>query len=184
MPGMTIDKDRTMSDPAFVAVPTEQLLSGEYTADVAAGIRRGDRLRVTRLERKAESDTTHVSVVDRDGNCVTMTHTLASPSGAITDGLGFMYNGSTSRCDPRPGHAGSIAPGKRRASSAAPTIVFKGDAPRIVIGAPGGSYIAPPSRRVSATSSTSTCRCPTPWRRRASWRCRTPSTCRTAFART
>jgi gamma-glutamyltranspeptidase/glutathione hydrolase len=143
MKRMTIDKDRTMSDPAFVAVPTEQLLSGEYTADVAAGIRRGDRLRVTRLERKAESDTTHVSVVDRDGNCVTMTHTLGSPSGAITDGLCFMYNGSMSRFDPRPGHAGSIAPGKRRASSAAPTIVFKGDAPRIVIGAPGGSYIAP-----------------------------------------
>jgi gamma-glutamyltranspeptidase/glutathione hydrolase len=54
-----------------------------------------------------------------------------------------MYNGSMSRFDPRPGHAGSIAPGKRRASSSAPTIVFKDDAPRIVIGAPGGSYIAP-----------------------------------------
>jgi gamma-glutamyltranspeptidase/glutathione hydrolase len=143
MKRMTLDKERNMSDPAFVPVPTEHLLSRDYTAEVAAGIRRGERLRVSRLERKTESDTTHVSVVDRDGNCVTMTHTNGSPSGAITEGLGFMYNGSMSRFDPRPGHAGSIAPGKRRASSSAPTIVFKDDAPRIVIGAPGGSYIAP-----------------------------------------
>ncbi len=143
MKRMTIDKDRNMSDPAFVPVPTEQLLSRDYTAGVAEGIRRGGRLRVTRLERKTERDTTHVSVMDSEGNCVTMTHTLGSPSGVITEGLGFMYNGSMSRFDPRPGRAGSIAPGKRRASSSAPTIVFKGDQPRIVIGAPGGSYIAP-----------------------------------------
>jgi gamma-glutamyltranspeptidase / glutathione hydrolase len=54
-----------------------------------------------------------------------------------------MYNGTMGRFDPRPGRAGSIAPGKRRASSAAPTIVFKDDRPSIVMGAPGGSYIAP-----------------------------------------
>src|SRR3546814_14671904 len=72
-----------------------------------------------------------------------MTHSLGSPSGAITDGLGFMYNGTMSRFSPFPGRPGSIAPGKRRPSSAAPTIVFRGDDPYIVIGAPGGSYIAP-----------------------------------------
>ncbi|TIU26327.1 MAG: gamma-glutamyltransferase, partial [Mesorhizobium sp.] len=78
-----------------------------------------------------------------EGSAVALTHTLGSPSGAITDGLGFMYNGTMSRFDPRPGRAGSLAPGKRRASSAAPTIVFKDDRPVIVMGAPGGSYIAP-----------------------------------------
>ena len=72
-----------------------------------------------------------------------MTHTLGSPSGVITEGLGFMYNGTMSRFNPFPGHPGSIAPGKRRPSSAAPTIVFDGDMPSIVIGAPGGPYIAP-----------------------------------------
>jgi gamma-glutamyltranspeptidase / glutathione hydrolase len=66
-----------------------------------------------------------------------------SPSVIAPDGLGFMYNGLMGRFDPRPGKAASIAPRKRRASSAAPTIVFDGDAPAIVIGAPGGSYIAP-----------------------------------------
>ncbi|WP_426956043.1 gamma-glutamyltransferase [Muricoccus radiodurans] len=143
MKRMTIDKDRNMGDPAFVKVPTDELLSRDYTAAAAEGIRRGERLRVTRLEKKQDKDTTHVSVVDKDGNCVTMTHTLGSPSGAITEGLGIMWNGTMSRFDPRPGRPGSIAPGKRRSASQAPTIVFRGDRPRIVIGAPGGTYIAP-----------------------------------------
>jgi gamma-glutamyltranspeptidase/glutathione hydrolase len=142
MKRMTIDKDTHMGDPAYVDVPVERLISKEYAALQADSIRRGERATVKRFN-KSQRDTTHISVVDSDGNAVALTHTLGSPSGAITDGLGFIYNGTMSRFDPRPGHAASVAPGKRRASSAAPTIVFKGDAPHIVIGAPGGSYIAP-----------------------------------------
>ncbi len=142
MKRMTIDKDRHMGDPAYVDVPVERLISKSYCAELAASIRRGERARVTRLDR-SDRETTHISAIDRHGNAVALTHTLGSPSGAITDGLGFMYNGSMSRFDPRPGRAGSIAPGKRRASSAAPTIAFRDGAVRIVIGAPGGSFIAP-----------------------------------------
>jgi gamma-glutamyltranspeptidase/glutathione hydrolase len=142
MKRMTIDKDTHMGDPAYVEVPVARLVSRDYAREQAESIRRGERARVKRLDR-SDRDTTHVSVVDRDGNCVALTHTLGSPSGAITEGLGFIYNGTMSRFNPRPGRAASIAPGKRRASSAAPTVVFKGDAPHIVIGAPGGSYIAP-----------------------------------------
>jgi len=142
MKRMTIDKDNHMGDPAYVDVPIERLISKAYAAQQAESIRKGERAQVKRLD-KSDRDTTHISVVDKDGNAVALTHTLGSPSGAITEGLGFMYNGTMSRFDPRPGRAGSIAPGKRRSSSAAPTIVFKGDAPHIVIGAPGGSYIAP-----------------------------------------
>ncbi len=72
----------------------------------------------------------------------TMTHSLGMPSGVITDGLGFMYNGCMGVFDPRPGRAGSIAPGKSRFSSVCPTIVFRVGQPRIVIGAPGGTQIA------------------------------------------
>jgi gamma-glutamyltranspeptidase/glutathione hydrolase len=71
-----------------------------------------------------------------------MTHSLGMPSGVITDGLGFMYNGCMAVFDPRPGRADSLAPGKSRFSSLCPTIVFEGDDPRIVIGAPGGTQIA------------------------------------------
>jgi gamma-glutamyltranspeptidase len=38
-------------------------------------------------------DTTHLSVVDADGNAVSLTHSLAMPSGIITPGMGFLYNG-------------------------------------------------------------------------------------------
>ena len=143
MKRMTIDKDTFMGDPAYISVPVERLLSKEHAAAQAASIRNGERADVKRLARSSSRETTHVSVVDRHGNAVALTHTLGSPSGAITEGLGFMYNGAMSRFDPRPGRAGSIAPGKRRASSAAPTVVFKNDKPFIVMGAPGGSYIAP-----------------------------------------
>lgn len=143
MKRMTIDKDTYMGDPAYVDVRVEMLLSKDYAAKQAAEIKEGKRAKVTRLERSSSRDTTHVSVVDKDGNAVALTHTLGSPSGAITNRLGFMYNGTMSRFDPRPGRAASLAPGKRRASSAAPTIVFRGDEPFVVMGAPGGSYIAP-----------------------------------------
>ncbi|MFK0271156.1 gamma-glutamyltransferase [Pseudomonas asiatica] len=142
MKRMTRDKDQYLGDPEDVNVPVEHLLSDAYAAEQAASIRAGERGQVLRLDSK-DRDTTHISVVDKHGNCVALTHSLGSPSGVIPKGLGFMLNGTMSRFDPRPGRSGSIAPGKRRASSAAPTIVFKDDAPKLVIGAPGGSYIAP-----------------------------------------
>ncbi|PPR63085.1 MAG: hypothetical protein CFH10_00621, partial [Alphaproteobacteria bacterium MarineAlpha4_Bin2] len=43
--------------------------------------------------------------------------------------------------DPRPGHAGSLAPGKARFTAVSPTIVFKNDAPYLLLGAPGATYI-------------------------------------------
>ena len=48
----------------------------------------------------------------RDGGIATMTHSLGMPSGVVTEGLGFVYNGCMGVFDPRPGRAGSIAPGK------------------------------------------------------------------------
>src|SRR3546814_17720472 len=94
-------------------------------------------LPIYRMTDRSQRETTHISVIDRDGNAVAMTHTLGSPSGAITDGLGFMYNGTMSRSSPFPGRTGSIAPGTRRPGSAAPTIVLLGDDPQIHLRAPG-----------------------------------------------
>ena len=87
-------------------------------------------------------DTTHVSVIDADGGCVTMTHSLGMPSGVVTPGLGFMYNGCMGVFDPRPGRAGSLAPGKARFSSVVPSIVWEADRPHLIIGAPGATQIA------------------------------------------
>lgn len=138
----TIDKDRHVGDPAFVDIPVGRLSGRDYAASCADAIRRGDKAHVARIDPTEESrDTTHISVIDGDGNAVTMTHSLGMPSGVITEGLGFMYNGCMAVFDPRPGKAGSIAPGKRRFTAMSPTIVFRGDAPRIVVGAPGGTFI-------------------------------------------
>jgi gamma-glutamyltranspeptidase/glutathione hydrolase len=139
----TVDKDRYVGDPLFVDVPFDRLLDKGYAREHADAIRDGDIATVPRFKANDEHrDTTHISAVDSDGNCVAMTHSLGMPSGAITDGLGFMYNGCMAVFDPRPGHTGSIAPGKARFTSMAPCIVFKDDAPRLVIGAPGGTFIA------------------------------------------
>lgn len=140
----TIDKDAHVGDPAFVDVPLDRLLSKPYAQEIAARIKAREKANVERYEGglAEPKDTTQVVVRDREGNIVTMTHSLGMPSGVITDGLGFMYNGCMAVFDPRPGRAGSVAPGKSRFSSLCPSIVFEGDEPRIALGAPGGTQIA------------------------------------------
>ena len=139
----TIDKDAHVGDPKFVDVPVERLTSKSYAKTLAGEIMRGVKAEVPRFNAGAVSkDTTHISVLDKDGNCFTMTHSLGMPSGVVTPGLGFMYNGCMGVFDPRPDRAGSIAPGKARFSSVVPSIIFKDDEPHLIIGAPGATQIA------------------------------------------
>jgi gamma-glutamyltranspeptidase / glutathione hydrolase len=86
-------------------------------------------------------DTTTISCVDASGLVASLTHTLGVPSGVIPPGTGFMLNGAMNWYDPRPGRAGSIAPGKKRFSSMTPTIVFQDGKPVMTLGAPGGAWI-------------------------------------------
>jgi gamma-glutamyltranspeptidase/glutathione hydrolase len=55
--------------------------------------------------------------------------------------LGFMYNGCMAVFDPRPGMTGSIQPGKARFTAMCPTILFDGNDPFFVVGAPGATFI-------------------------------------------
>ena len=145
----TADKDAKVGDPRFVDVPVAELTSKAYASAKADAIRRGVKARVPRLKAGGQESkhTTQICVVDEHGTCVTMTHTLGQPSGVVTDGLGFMYNGAMAVFDPRPGRAGSMAPGKARFSALSPTIVFKPttggapDKPLLVLGAPGATQI-------------------------------------------
>ena len=86
-------------------------------------------------------DTTHISVVDQSGACVSVTHSIGMPSGVVTEGLGFMYNGCMGVFDPRPGRAGSLAPGKSRFTAMCPALLFDAAGPWFVVGAPGGTFI-------------------------------------------
>jgi len=138
----TIDKDRHVGDPLFVEVPLDRLLAKSYARELAGKIEAGERAHVERMGLKEKHGTTQISVIDEEGNAVSMTHSLGSPSGVISEGLGFMYNGCMAVFDPRPGRAGSIAPGKARFTSMSPSIVFRDDKPCLIIGAPGGTYIS------------------------------------------
>lgn len=139
----TADKDRFVGDPAFVDVPVERLLGKAAARQSAADIRHGVKAAVPRVnDGRPSKDTTQLCVVDGNGNCVSMTHSLGMPSGVITEGLGFMYNGCMAVFDPRPGRAGSLAPGKSRFSSICPSMVFTDGKPSLVIGAPGATQIA------------------------------------------
>ena len=139
----TVEKDTRMGDPRFVDIPMAELTSKEYAARMADRIRRGEKTPVPRMNagNPESKETTHVCVADASGACVSLTHSLGSSSGVVTDGLGFMYNNCMMVFDPRPGRTGSLAPGKARFSAMSPTIVFKGDKPFFAVGAPGGTTI-------------------------------------------
>ena len=154
----TVDKDTRIGDPRFFDTPVAELASREYGARMAERIRRGEKTHVPRLNAGGgrgggggrdggdgggpeSKDTTHVCVVDGEGGCVSLTHSLGRPSGVVTEGLGFMYNGCMGVFDPRPGRAGSLAPGKARFTAMCPTMVFDDEGPWYVVGAPGGTFI-------------------------------------------
>jgi gamma-glutamyltranspeptidase / glutathione hydrolase len=143
MKAATRDKDLFIGDPSFVDVPTERLISKVHCTEIADAIKRGEKADVARFNAGLPSkETTQVSICDSEGNCVSMTHSLGMPSGVVTKGLGFMYNGCMGVFDPRPGRTGSLAPGKARFSSICPSIIFESDNPVLVIGAPGATQIA------------------------------------------
>lgn len=134
------DKDENIGDPDFFTPPLARMLSDDWADAQAARIKRGEKASLTRALADAPHTTT-LSAVDADGMVVSVTHTLATPSGVIPPGTGFMLNGAMNWYDPRPGHPSSIAPGKRRFSTMSPTIIFEGDTPVMTIGAPGGAWI-------------------------------------------
>lgn len=138
----TVEKDQRMGDPKFFDIPYEALMSDDFADRMADRIKAGEKTSVPRMNSGyVPTDTTHICVADAAGNCVTMTHTLGASSGVVTPGLGFMYNNSMAVFDPRPGRTHSIAPGKARFTALSPTIVFDGDAPMLLLGAPGGTTI-------------------------------------------
>lgn len=134
------DKDLHVGDPRFVDVPVERLLSDANADAAAATIRAGVKTPLPRIAAE-EKGTTTISAVDAAGMVVSLTHTLGVPSGVMVPGTGFMLNGGMSWYDPRPGRAGSIAPGKRRFSAMTPAIVLRDGRPAMTLGAPGGAWI-------------------------------------------
>jgi gamma-glutamyltranspeptidase/glutathione hydrolase len=148
------DRARYLGDGDFVEAPVERLTGKEYAARQAATILPGaaTRSEVPAPDSRDGGSTTHVSVIDSEGNRVaaTLTINLLFGSGIVAEGTGVLLNNEmddfTLQSDIpntfrlRGGDANAIAPGKRPLSSMTPTFVEDGKGV-LVIGAPGGSRI-------------------------------------------
>ncbi|MBR0656298.1 gamma-glutamyltransferase [Plastoroseomonas arctica] len=138
------DRAAATADPAFVDVPVAKLLSQAYADERRGAIDMGRAQSWSAGVAAGESpNTTHLTVADGEGRIVCATHTINSLFGArfLLPELGLIPNNYMALFDPRPGHALSIAPGKRITTSQAPLIALKDDKPFAALGLPGGLRI-------------------------------------------
>ena len=155
------DRGRYMADSDFVPMPTKGLVDPEYLASRAELLAGDDALPEVSPGMPAFDhalnwadnvsismpSTSHISIVDADGNALSMTTTIENGFGSrLMAPSGFLLNNEltdfsfASHSDGVP-IANRVEPGKRPRSSMAPTIVLKDGAPVLVVGSPGGSRI-------------------------------------------
>ncbi len=152
------DRNFYLGDPDFVDIPLDVLLSDDYLTGRMDGFTFDKATLSSEMERgkvqvSESSETTHYSIVDQEGNAVSVTTTLNGAYGSklYCDELGFFLNNEMDDFSSKPGvpnmfgligaEANSIAPGKRMLSSMTPTIVEKDGKLWLVVGSPGGSTI-------------------------------------------
>ena len=136
------DRFTHIGDPEFGEVPFDRLTSKARAKEIARDIR-ASRPAARAGARATEDCTTHISVIDRDRNMVSLTHTAVSLWGSrvVVPGTGILLNNGMIWFDPEPGKANSIAPGKRGMVNMVPVLGFKKGAPHLALGAPGGRKI-------------------------------------------
>jgi gamma-glutamyltranspeptidase/glutathione hydrolase len=137
------ERHRVLGDPDFVKMPLDELLSNESAAQRAAKIR-GDDIR-NGVEPLIDSNphTSNVSVIDREGNVVSMTATQGFQFGSrvVIDGLGLVMGHGMSRFDFASNHPNRPQPGKRPHHNMSPTIALRNGKPFAAVGLPGGTKI-------------------------------------------
>lgn len=152
------DRAVYMGDADFYKVPVKILSSEKYLQDrmkdynpakasISKEIKEGN------AAAYESEETTHLSVIDKEGNAVAVTTTLNNSYGSRTviGGAGFFLNDEMDDFSIKPGvpnmygalggEANAIAPGKRMLSAMSPTVVLKGGRPYLVAGTPGGTTI-------------------------------------------
>lgn len=151
------DRDYYVADPSFVTVPSQALLKPEYLQQRAAllkqstqaltDVKAGD-LGVTQATGKAVElpSTSHIVVVDAQGNVLSMTTSIENAFGSTLMANGYLLNNQLTDFSFEPSKNGvavanRVEAGKRPRSSMAPTIVLKNGEPYLAVGSPGGSRI-------------------------------------------
>ena len=153
------DRNRYLADPDFVAQPeglldTSYLKARSQMIDLnksmkrgVAGVPPGARVALADDQSLERSGTSHISIVDRWGNAVSMTTTIENQFGARIFVRGFLLNNELTDFSMLPQENGAavanrVQAGKRPRSSMAPTIVYdQRGRPVIITGSPGGSAI-------------------------------------------
>ena len=152
------DRSKYLGDPDFNEIPYNQLISDNYlnnrmksfTFDLAS---ESTDIQAGKIESKESEETTHYSILDKEGNAVAVTTTLNGSYGSkvfVEDG-GYFLNNEMDDFSIKPGFANmfgligseinSIKPEKRMLSSMTPTIILKDGKLYMILGTPGGSTI-------------------------------------------
>jgi gamma-glutamyltranspeptidase / glutathione hydrolase len=155
------DRLRYLGDAEQMTVPYQGVISGEYATvrrdDINPALATpdagpGDPWPFDPQDRPATDfrdsaspggQTTHINVIDGDGNMIALTSTLGASFGScvVVPGTGILLNNATTWFDPRPGAVTSVGPGKRILSAASPMLIRRNGKPFAAIGAPGGRRI-------------------------------------------
>ncbi|OIO19707.1 MAG: gamma-glutamyltransferase [Ignavibacteria bacterium CG_4_8_14_3_um_filter_37_9] len=152
------DRSMHLGDPDYSTIPQKWLLSKSYAKKLFSQISdkaiSSENIKPGNKNEFNESEeTTHYSVMDKNGCAVSVTTTINSAYGSklVVEGAGFLLNNEMDDFSGKPGVpnqfgligsvANEIQPGKRMLSSMTPTIVLKDGIPILLIGSPGGSTI-------------------------------------------
>jgi gamma-glutamyltranspeptidase/glutathione hydrolase len=140
------DRAAASGDPDFINVPVARLTSKDYADERRGAIDPKRAQKWGAGVRQLESaHTTHMTAADAFGNVVATTQTINNLFGAkfMIPGLGVVPNNYMNLFDPRPGHALSVAPGKRVTTSMSPMMALRDGRIAYALGLPGGKRIFP-----------------------------------------
>lgn len=142
------NRDRYLGDPDFIDMPLRSLISKEYARQIRSEINPNHVLEAYPYgefdERNNEKEsTTHLCVMDSEGNVVSMTQTINHffGSGIIPENTGFLLNNEMDDFSREATSPNAPGPKKRPLSSQGPLIIFRGNRPYLALGSPGGTRI-------------------------------------------
>lgn len=140
------DRAKFCGDTEFIDVPIDGIISKDYAQELVKQLDSKKSKKYIAGNPWAwdgSKDTTHYSIVDKEGNIVAVTKTVNNvfASGVVAEGTGIILNNEMNDFDTGHGKANSVEAGKKPLSSMSPTIVLKDGKPVMSLGAPGATRI-------------------------------------------
>jgi len=141
-------RNRYVADPDFVSIPMDRLLSKPFAAELRKQISLGSTMPPAMPENGTvpppeKGDTTHLTVVDAEGNMVSLSQTLGSwfGNGIVAADTGVLFSNQLRHLQIDPSSPSRLGPGRQPRSNQAPLIVLKDGRPYLALGTPGNDGI-------------------------------------------